>query len=316
MKPRDVLQLILLSAIWGASFLLISISVRSFPPAWVALLRLLCGAAFLWVVLLTKRRKLPPFRLIVALLIVAFFNNAVPFVLFPLGERVVPSNIAAVLNATTPIWALLLGMGFLGKKAEGSAIPGVLLGFLGVCLVVFSHSTTATTISRHDYLLGAGFIVVASAAYAIATVIAKLKLVGLDPIGLATTQLTLALFMMVPVALLGPHPAVIQRSSLAAAITLGVFGSGLAYLLFYTLLDRVSPTRVVSVTYIGPIWGLFWGKLAHEKINAGAYFGVAIVIAGLVLLSRTSSPALKPVEAAEPVGEALETDRTASDAAV
>jgi drug/metabolite transporter (DMT)-like permease len=294
MKPRDVVQLVFLSAIWGASFLLISIAVRSFPPAWVALLRLFFGAAFLWTVLLTKRRKLPPLRLIGPLLLVAFFNNAIPFVLFPLGERVVPSNIAAVLNATTPIWTLLLGMGFLGKKAEGSTLPGVLLGFLGVVLVVFSHSATTASSSRHDYLLGIGFIAFASAAYAIATVLAKSKLVGLDPIGLATTQLSLALLMMVPVAFFGPHPGVIQRSSLAAAITLGVFGSGLAYLLFYTLLDRVSSTRVVSVTYLGPIWGLFWGKLAHESINAGAYIGVAIVIAGLVLLSRTSSPSPQP----------------------
>ncbi len=313
MKLRDMLQLVLLSAIWGASFLLISIAVRSFPPAWVALLRLFFGAAFLWTVLLTKRRKLPPFRLILALLLVAFFNNAIPFMLFPLGERVVPSNVAAVLNATTPIWTLLLGMGFLGKKAEGGTIPGVLLGFLGVVLVVFSHSSTAANSSRHDYLLGIGFIAFASAAYAIATVIAKAKLVGLDPIGLATTQLTFAGLIVLPIALLGPHPVVIQRSSLAAAVALGIFGSGLAYLLFYTLLDRVSPTRVVSVTYLGPIWGLFWGKLAHETINAGAYIGVAIVIAGLVLLSRTTSPTPQADQASGPPAESLEVACRASD---
>jgi len=313
MKPRDVLQLILLSAIWGASFLLIRIAVGSFPPAWVALLRLLFGAAFLWTVLLAKRRKLPPLRLIVALLLVAFFNNAIPFVLFPLGERAVPSNIAAVLNATTPIWTLLLGMGFMGKKAEGSTLPGVLLGFLGVVLVVFSHTATAASTSRHDYLLGICFIAFASAAYAVATVLAKSKLAGLDPIGLATTQLSLAGLMVLPVALLGPHPGIIQRSSLAAAITLGVFGSGFAYLLFYTLLDRVSSTRVVSVTYLGPIWGLFWGKLAHETINAGAYIGVAIVIVGLVLLSRTSSPSAQASQIAESAAEPVEAVCGATD---
>ncbi len=290
MKLRDALQLILLSAIWGASFLLIRIAVGSFPPAWVALVRLLFGSAFLWIVLLAKRRTLPPFRLMTVLLVVAFFNNAVPFVLFPLGERSVPSNVAAVLNATTPIWTLLLGMGFLGRKAEGGTIPGVLLGFLGVVLVVFSHTATAASSSHRDYLLGIGLIALGSAAYAIATVIAKARLVGLDPIGLATTQLTLALLMMVPVALLGPHPGAIRRGSLAAAITLGVLGSGLAYLLFYTLLDRVSSTRVVSVTYLGPVWGLFWGKLAHESIHGGAYVGVGLVIAGLILLSRGQGP--------------------------
>ena len=97
--------------------------------------------------------------------------------------------------------------------------------------------------------------------------------------------------MVVPVALLGPQPTAIRPASLAAVITLGVLGSGLAYLIFYSLLDRVSSTRVVSVTYLGPIWGLVWGKLAHETIAPAAYVGVAIVIAGLVLLSRTSATA-------------------------
>jgi drug/metabolite transporter (DMT)-like permease len=288
MKLRDGLQLILLSAIWGASFLLIRIAVSSFPPAWVALLRLLFGAAFLWTVLLAMGRKLPPARLILPLLLVAFFNNAVPFVLFPLGERSVPSNIAAVLNATTPIWTLLLGMGFPGKKAEGGAVPGVLLGFFGVVLVVFSHSDAAAA-SRHDYLLGVGFIAFASLAYAIAAVLAKSRLTGLDPIGLATTQLSLAGLMVLPVALFGPHPIAIRPTSLAAAVTLGVFGSGVAYLLFYMLLERVSSTRVVSVTYLGPVWGLIWGKLAHESIGVTAYLGVGIVFSGLLLLSRTST---------------------------
>lgn len=289
MKIRDMLQLLLLSAIWGASFLLIRISVGSFPPAWVAMLRLLFGAAFLWTVLLTKRRKLPPFRLIVVLLLVALFNNAIPFMLFPLGERSVPSNVAAVLNATTPIWTLLLGMIFSGKRAEGNIIPGVLLGFFGVVIVVFSHGTSEVGAPRQDYLAGIVCIAIASAAYAVAAVLAKAKLAGLDPIGLATTQLSLALLMVTPVAIFGQHPGSIAPSSLAAAVTLGVLGSGLAYLLFYSLLNRVSSTRVVSVTFVGPIWGLFWGKLAHESIAPAAYAGVVVVIAGLILLSRTSA---------------------------
>jgi len=306
MRLRDALQLALLSAIWGASFLLIRIAVGSFPPSWVALLRLGFGAGFLWTVLIAKGRKLPPVRLIAVLLLVAFFNNAIPFVLFPFGERSVPSSIAAVLNATTPIWALLLSIGFLGKKAEGGALPGVALGFLGVVLVVFSQGAAATGSSRHDYLLGAGLIAFASAAYAIATVLAKSRLAGLDPIGLATTQLSLAGLMVLPVALLGPHPVAIRPASLAAALALGILGSGLAYLLFYSLLERVSPTRVVSVTYLGPIWGLFWGRLAHERINASAYLGVGIVLAGLALLSRGSSPRAEGKQGPEPAAEEAE----------
>ncbi len=290
MKVRDALELLLLSAIWGASFLLISIAVRSFSPTWVALIRVTFGSAFLWTVLLAKRRILPPRRLIGWLLLVALFNNAIPFVFFAIGERTVPSSIAALINATTPIWALLLSLSFMKQKSEGRTIPGVLLGFFGVILVVYSHGADAVAVgSVHSYAVGVLFIALASAGYAVATVLAKTKLAGLDPIGLATTQLSLAGLMILPVALLGPHPVHIQINSILANITLGVAGSGLAYLLYYSLLDRISSTRVVSVTYLLPIWGLFWGSIAHEHSAAPAYVGVAIVIFGLYLLNRKSS---------------------------
>src|SRR6266851_5340626 len=237
MKVRDALELLLLSAIWGASFLLISIAVQSFSPTWVALIRVTFGSAFLWTVLLAKRRILPPRRLIGWLLLVALFNNAIPFVFFAIGERTVPSSIAALINATTPIWALLLSLSFMKQKSEGRTIPGVLLGFFGVILVVYSHGADAVAVgSVHSYAVGVLFIALASAGYAVATVLAN--------------------------------------------ITLGVAGSGLAYLLYYSLLDRISSTRVVSVTYLLPIWGLFWGSIAHEHSAAPAYVGVAIVIFG------------------------------------
>jgi drug/metabolite transporter (DMT)-like permease len=290
MKLRDTLELLLLSAIWGASFLLISLSVQSFPPPWVALIRVTFGAAFLWIVLLAKRRTLPPRRLIGWLLLVALFNNAIPFIFFAIGERTVPSSIAALLNATTPIWALLLSLSFMKQKSEGRTVPGVLLGFFGVILVVYSHAADSVAVgSVRSYAIGVLFIAMASAGYAIATVIAKARLGGLDPIGLATTQLSLASLMILPVALLGPHPVRIETSSVLANIALGIAGSGLAYLLYYSLLDRISSTRVVSVTYLLPVWGLFWGSIAHERIAAPAYIGVAIVIFGLYLLNRKGS---------------------------
>ncbi len=305
MKLRDILELLLLSAIWGASFLLISLTVQSFPPIWVALIRTGCGSAFLWTVLLARRRSLPPRRLLGWLLLVALFNNAIPFVFFAIGERTVPSSIAAIINATTPIWTLLLSLSILKQKPEGrTTIPGVLLGFFGVVLVVYSqavYSQTAhtqasntTVTSLKSYLIGILFIALASAGYAIATTIAKTKLAGLDPIGLATTQLSLACLMVLPIALLGPHPGIILRSSVFAGITLGIVGSGLAYLLYYSLLDRISSTRTVAVTYLLPIWGLFWGAIAHEPITTTAYLGVAIVIFGLVLLNR-KTPARAPL---------------------
>jgi drug/metabolite transporter (DMT)-like permease len=294
MSRRDVLQLLLLSAVWGASFILIAISGHSFPPAWVALLRLTFGAIFLWIVLRLGRRSLPQAKLIPALLLVALFNNAIPFTFFALGERTVPSSIAAVLNATTPIWALLISFTIKSARPNRFTISGVLLGFAGVMIVVFSHGQSSQQhVTNTEFFRGVLFIAFASLGYAIATTIAKIKLKGIDPIGLATTQLSLAWLMVLPVAMLGAHPIHIQPSSLVAVMFLGVAGSGLAYLLYFDLLTRKSATHVVAVTYLLPVWGIFWGVLAHEPILWTAYIGVAVVIAGLVLLNTTSFDRLK-----------------------
>jgi drug/metabolite transporter (DMT)-like permease len=187
---------------------------------------------------------------------------------------------------------------------------GVLLGFSGVLVVVFSHGHDSGRYSGGaPFFRGVMFIALASLGYAIATVIAKIKLKGLDPIGLATTQLSLAWLMVLPVALFGAHPTAILPSSIFAAIVLGVAGSGLAYLLYYDLLTRIPPTHVVAVTYLLPIWGLFWGYVAHEPILWTAYVGVTIVILGLVLLNMTSFDkvkaffVLRPKKVTEPESE-------------
>jgi len=289
MKTTHILQLLLLSAVWGVSFLLISIAGTSFPPLWVALFRSGSGALLLWVVLLAGKRTLPPRKLFFWLFLVALFNNAIPFTLFAWGEQTVPSSTAAILNATTPIWALLLSLIVTKGRVNKFIVLGVLLGFSGVLLVVYGHNTDQTvSVTRSAYLRGIMFIAFAALGYAIATVIAKAKLKGLDPIGLATTQLSLACLMVLPVALAGQHPTAVRASSIAAVITLGIVGSGVAYLLYYSLLAHISATHVVAVTYLLPIWGLFWGSIAHEAIGWTAYVGVVIVIAGLVLLNLRS----------------------------
>src|SRR6266702_5293094 len=136
MKFRFLFLLFLLSAIWGISFLLIRIAGGVFPPLWVALLRTGFGAVLLWTVLISGKFSLPPRRLLPWLLLVALFNNAIPFTFFAWGEQKVPSSTAAILNATTPIWALLLSLPVQSFRITRSMIAGVFISFFGVVLVV------------------------------------------------------------------------------------------------------------------------------------------------------------------------------------
>ena len=286
MKTKSILQILLLSAVWGVSFLMIRIAGTAFPPLWVALLRCTLGAALLWTVLRLGGNQLPPRRLLPWLIAVALFNNAIPFTFFAWGERTVPSNIAAVLNATTPIWTLVLSMAIHRTRAALLTIGGVFLAFGGVLVVVVSHAgDPAADHAAGGLLRGTIVISLAALGYAVATVMAKAKLQGLDPIGLATSQLTLAGLMILPLALAGAHPSSLRLAPIVAIAVLGFAGSGFAYLLYYRLLSQVSATHVTAVTYLLPLWGLFWGLFAGEPIGFLTCLGVAVTIAGLILLN-------------------------------
>ncbi|MGA8673443.1 MAG: DMT family transporter [Terracidiphilus sp.] len=291
MRLRDMVEMFLLSAVWGASFILIKLAGDDLPPVWVAVGRLAFGSAFLWIALRLGRHQLPPLRLLPPLLVVAVLNNAIPFCFFPWGERTVPSSIAAILNATTPIWALLLGLVFGTARATRLTSVGVALGFIGVLGVVYGHATgIASGTSSGGYLLGVVLIAAASLSYGAGAVLAKRWLQGVEPVVIATFQLTLAGLLLLPLAAFGPHPAALHLKSVLAVTVLGVLGSGLAYLLFFRLLATISSTRTVAVTYLLPIWGLFWGFIAGEEIRWTALAGVVVVLVGLILLNLKTEP--------------------------
>jgi drug/metabolite transporter (DMT)-like permease len=292
MKPKHLFQIVLLSAVWGVSFLMMRVAVVTFPPVWISLLRCALGASLLWTVLLVGGYSLPPRRLAPWLLLVAILNNAVPFTFFAWGERTVPSNMAAVLNATVPIWILLFSMLIYRDRSGPRTIAGVLLSFAGVVIVIIGQSGggTAHEVSA-GMLFGIVIIALAAVSYAIATLVAKTKLRGLDPMGLATTQLSIATVLLLPVAFAGEHPSALHVGPIGAVAVLGFAGSGIAYLLYYRLLEEISATQLAGVTYLMPIWGIFWGLLAGESIGISAWFGVAVTVVGLALMNSRTKPA-------------------------
>lgn len=297
MNRNDVIRMLLLSAIWGVSFLFIKWAGAAFPPAWVAIGRTVLGAMVLWTALGLGKHALPPARLWLPLMLVAFFNNVIPFIFFAWGEQTVSSNIAAILNATTPLFSLLIGLGLRDSQLTSRVAAGVLIGLAGVALTVFGGVS-----GGHADWFGLLLIAAASLGYAVATTIAKRQLQGLSPVGLATSQLSLASLMLLPVALFGAHPANITPQASGSLVFLGLVGSGAAYLLYYGLLARISPTQLTAVTYLLPIWGLFWGFVAGEKIALLSVLGVVVILAGLLLLNFPAKRTQRPLGSASTQG--------------
>ena len=167
---------------------------------------------------------------------------------------------------------------------------GVALGFVGGLGVVYGSAGGTKGAGVGGYLLRVILIAAASFSYGAGAVLAKRWLQGVEPVVIATFQLTLAGLVLLPLALFGPHPSARHWKSAAAVTALGVLGSGLAYLLFFRLLATISSTRAVAVTYLLPIWGLFWGFLAGEEIRWTALAGVVVLLAGLVLMNVKTEP--------------------------
>jgi drug/metabolite transporter (DMT)-like permease len=280
MSPRDALQLFGLSAVWGASFILIRIGVSEIPPTWLVIGRLLVGSLVIGAVIVIGKRRLVPRALIGTLVIVAFFNNAMPFLFFAIAGKTVDSSLSGIINASTTLFSALIAVGLRDATLNSKNLVGVALGFVGVIVAAsggLSHG--------HASLIGIALLTVGSFGYAVAGVIAKRSLQGQDSVGIVLGQLMFAVMMLLPFAAFERPSSTPTLLPILAMVTLGVFASGLAYLLSYDLLSRISPTQLSAVTYILPIWSLFWGWISGEQLAWTSLAGVGIILIGMVLLN-------------------------------
>jgi drug/metabolite transporter (DMT)-like permease len=278
MKTVDALQLLLLSMIWGVSFLLIKIAGVSFPPVWLACLRLLLGGMILYAILKLNKRKMFTRENLPWLVLQGLIGSALPFTFFALGEQTLNSSLAGVLNATTPCFAALIGVMIGDSSLNSRRILGVVLGFVGVMVAV------SGSLQLEGSLVGVTVITLASILYAIVPYIAKRFLKDVDPLAIAFGQVMSAGLMMIPIMFLS-QPGIITLPAIGAILILGIFGSGIAYAMFYSVLPRISATQSSSITYVIPIWSILWGALYGEHIGLETLVGITVVIFGVILIN-------------------------------
>lgn len=281
---------------WGSSFLWIKLALGALSPVQIALIRLLLGAVVLVVIGYARRQRLPrdP-RVWAHMVAAALFGNAIPFVLFGVGEQTVGSGIAGVLTATTPLWALLIGI-VIGTDRGIGVLPmlGLVLGFCGT-LLIFSPWQTGGLVSW-----GAVECLAAAASYAVsyAYIGQKLSGRGLSPLSLSAAQMVTAtglVALAVPVA--GAQPVHPHLPALIAVGVLGIFGTGFAFAVNYRLIEDEGATRATSVGYLLPVVSVLLGAIVlGEPLNPLAIIGMVVVLVG-VALSRKRPPvrAVSPV---------------------
>ena len=284
MNARDWLRLLLLSFVWGGTFLFVSLALRGTPGFTLVFLRVALAAAGFWVFILASGRRMPRDRKLWGQFLVSgLITNAIPFSLITWEQTQVEGGIAAVMNAMTPCFVVLLAHFFTkDEKATVQKAVGVLVGFLGAYVLLSPEIHGGVSMRGLGLIAG----LTASVAHAAAGIYGK-RLTGLSPIVAATGMLTGAALWLLPVSLIVDRPWETVQPSLVAAGAVGALGLGtvIAYLLYYRILRSAGATNLMLATLLGPIWAHILGTVViGESIYATSVAGMFIIVVGLSIM--------------------------------
>lgn len=287
MDKGDWAILAILAIIWGGAFLFIGVAVRHVPPLTYVALRLIIAAAAMWAFLKFKGHRLGlPREVWGSILLLALLNNALPFTLFGWSQTHIASGLAAILNATTPIWGVIVAH-FLTRDERMSPrkVGGVLLGFGGVATMI------GPTLLAN---IGTGALaqiacMTASLSYALAAVWARrFKRQGLSPMSVTTGQLTAGAAMMLPLALFIDQPwtrAFPPLTAWGAIIALALACTAFGYVLYFKLIDSAGATNALLVTLLVPPVAILLGSLfLGETLAPQDFIGLGLIALGLAAI--------------------------------
>ncbi len=304
MKARDLGALFALAAVWGGSFLFIRIAAPAVGPIPLATARVLLAGTALLLYSVAMRVDVGLRRRWKSFLLIGILNSAIPFIFIGAGELYLTSGLAAILNATTPLFGALVAAIWIHERLTVGKIAGLGNGLLGV-VALMGWSALPLTMSS---ALAVGAALVGALSYGVASVYAKRAFAGVSPLATATGQQMGAALALTPLAL--PVAAVsapwthLTPGVAWAIVALAIGCTSAAYIIYFSLIANVGPTSATSVTFLVPIVSLLWGALfLGERVTVGTFGGMAIIFAGVLLvmgarLPRRARPA-KAVAVAE-----------------
>jgi drug/metabolite transporter (DMT)-like permease len=287
MNGSDWIILLILALIWGGAFFFIGVAVRHVSPLTYVWLRLTIGAAGLWAYLIVRGERIAlPKQVWGSILLLALLNNALPFTLFGWSQTHIASGLASILNATTPIWGVVVAHYLThDERMSPRKIAGVLVGFAGVAVMI--GPSLLSNLGTQG--LAELACVAASLSYALAAVWARrFRRLGISPLSVTTGQLTAGAIMMLPMSLFIDKPwthAFPPLSAIAAIMALALLCTALGYVLYFRLIDRAGATNALLVTLlVPPVAILLGGLFLGEKLAPQDFAGLALIALGLAAI--------------------------------
>jgi drug/metabolite transporter (DMT)-like permease len=276
--------LAIVAAIWGSSYMFIKVAVDEIEPTAMMCLRLILAAAVLVPVLFVRvgaRSALAEMRATGrGAFVVGLLNAALPFTLIAWGEKHIDSGIAAIANASVPIFVALLALRFNpGERVSGLRLAGVLVGFAGVGVLAGLHPEGGWWA-----IAGTLAVVAASLCYAGANHYVQHRFGRTSPLVLTTASCVAGTVLILPFAVVQAPDQMPSWKALGSIAALGILGTAVALLFFYRMLNRYGASRASLVTYLLPPTALIYGSLIlDEPITLNAILGLALILAGVAL---------------------------------
>jgi len=287
MSPLEWGLLVTLSVLWGGSFFFNGIAVRELPTFTVVVVRVALAAFILLVVMGITGQKLPwNYRLWAAFLVMGLLNNVVPFSLIVWGQSHIASGVASILNATTPLFTVVVAHVFTSdEKMTGGRLLGVLVGLAGVAMMIGGDAlgTFGLDILAQLACLAAGI------SYAIAGVFGRrFQAMGITPLATATGQITASSILLLPIMLIADKPWTLAMpgiATLGALVGVAALSTALAYILYFRILATAGATNLLLVTFLIPVSAILLGVLVlHEVLLAKHFLGMAMIGLGLAAI--------------------------------
>jgi drug/metabolite transporter (DMT)-like permease len=296
MGPTEWALLVALSILWGGSFFFTGIAVKELPPFTIVVLRVGLAAVILNVVIrLMGLGMSMGWRIWLTFFGMGFLNNALPFTLFVWSQTHIASGLASILNATTPLFTVIVAHAFTqDERMTGNRLAGVLIGFIGVTVMIGPRAFSGLLASARADGSSANILaelacLAAALSYAFAGVFGRrFKRLGVAPLQTATGQVTASTLLLAPVALIAEHPwALPMPSAAAASAILGIaaLSTALGYVLYFRILATAGATNLLLVTFLIPVSAMLLGTLVlRETITPIQLIGMALIGLGLAAI--------------------------------
>ncbi len=279
---------------WGASFLFLRIASPVLGPFVTIELRVLLAGLALLLYAAAARRNIRYKDLWKKYIIIGALNAAIPFVLISTATLTLNASLAAILNSTTPLFAALVAMGWLGERLTLKKVLGFLMGVTGVVILLGWNPIPLTP----KVLLSASFSILAAITYAFGGVYTKKALAGVDSLSLAIGQQMAAALLILPIAL-----TKLPKVPVSGAVAISIAGlalpcTAIAYLIYFYLIGSVGPTKTLCVTFLVPLFGVIWGFVfLREVITISMLLGLSIILLSIFTISDIDIGALFKKEA-------------------